>query len=67
MAALEATPGVPSAQEVGDGRALVATHRLVPAQLEAVPGVVDAEPSVSVPVLGSPSDRLDRAGHHPAR
>ena len=39
-----------------DGRALVATEGLAPQQLEAVPGVADAEFSPSVPVLGTITD-----------
>ena len=48
--------GVVTAQSLYGGFALVATEGLGPHQLEAVPGVADAEFSTSVPVLGTISD-----------
>ncbi|WP_324274698.1 hypothetical protein [Blastococcus brunescens] len=38
LAALEAVPGVATAQSLGDGRALVATDGVTPERLGAVPG-----------------------------
>src|SRR5687768_17555248 len=58
LAALEATDGVVNAQRLFNGRALVATESLVPHQLEAVPGVADAEPSPTGTVLADLTDPL---------
>ncbi|SEK89516.1 IPT/TIG domain-containing protein [Blastococcus sp. DSM 46786] len=56
LGALEAVPGVASAQWVGGGRALVAVGGVTPERLRAVPGVADVELSPSVPVLGTVTD-----------
>lgn len=56
LAALDAVPGVASAQSLGDGRALVATDGVTPERLGAVSGVAAVELSPSVPVLGTVSD-----------
>jgi subtilisin family serine protease len=56
LGTLENAPGVVSAQSLPGGSALVATESLAPHQLEALPGVADAEFSTSVPVLGTISD-----------
>ena len=56
LAALESTEGVVNAQQLSDGRALVATEGLGPHHLEALPGVADADFSTTVPVLGAVTD-----------
>ncbi|WP_116450799.1 S8 family serine peptidase [Blastococcus litoris] len=56
LSALEDVDGVVSAQPLSDGRALVATEGLVPAQLGAVAGVASVEVSPQVPVAGSVTD-----------
>lgn len=56
LAALDAVPGVASAQSLGDGRALVAADGVTPERLGAVAGVAAVEISPSVPVLGTVSD-----------
>ncbi|WP_448626539.1 S8 family serine peptidase [Geodermatophilus sp. URMC 64] len=55
-AALGGLPGVVSTQRLTDGRSLVATEGLTPADLQGLPGVVAVEVSPSVPVMGTVSD-----------
>src|SRR5919202_1259895 len=54
--ALDALPGVVNAQRLSDGRTLVATDGLPPAELQRVPGVAAVEVSPSVPVMASVTD-----------
>jgi serine protease len=56
LATLEDVDGVVSAQTLSDGRALVATDALVPADLGAVAGISSVELSPQVPVAGTVSD-----------
>ncbi|WP_051515841.1 S8 family serine peptidase [Candidatus Blastococcus massiliensis] len=56
LSGLESVAGVAHAQDLGDGRALVATDGLVPQDLSGVPGVAGVELDVMVPVAAVPSD-----------
>ena len=56
VTAAATAPGVVNAQPLFDGGVLVATTSADPAGLAGLPGVVSVEPSVSVPVLGDPTD-----------
>src|SRR3954453_2198222 len=49
-------PGVVNAQRLSDGRTLVATEGVAPAELQRVPGVASVEVSPSVPVMAAVSD-----------
>src|SRR3954447_1800923 len=49
-------PGVVTTQRLSDGRTLVATDGLTPAELQRVPGVSAVEASPSVPVMAAVTD-----------
>src|SRR3954471_3739326 len=49
-------PGVVNLQRLSDGRSLVATDGLTPADLQRVPGVTGVEVSPSVPVMAAVTD-----------
>ncbi|NYJ05107.1 S8 family serine peptidase [Petropleomorpha daqingensis] len=53
---LDGLPGVVNSQRLSDGRTLVATDGLTPAELQRVPGVSAVEVSPSVPVMASVTD-----------
>jgi serine protease len=53
---LQAVAGVAHAQDLGDGRALVATDGLAPQDLSGVPGVGGVEFDQMIPVAAVPSD-----------